>query len=924
MNEAQTMLSVMSATKLNNSWLGTELRPDQIKVTYNHDAEPQAVSWICDDDDRMRKKAKRCGGTWHVAAGGWVFNDKSTTELFISQITERYPELPMLKLSNNSSKPLEFLRFSRINIGEKDICYVPCPIPNIAKLVRNHDVYKLQSYTKNQQAYLFFGKPDDMDHTVYELTQQGAIDDDDFDFANQWSFESCLNNKLQVEVNGWAVKVTCDLSNPFHYLIAPEAKYRWEGAYPYGVKVAVPWDGTINITRKHWPALKAKIEAAELGWEGDDPEKELAVSTEFNSDLVPGWDSPAPNGHLLHKYQKEGARFCASRGMRALIGDEMGIGKTAQAIAAAEATNAQKVLIICPANARYVWDREIQDWGGRGAINHIMSQTDQLDMNARWHILTYDLIASRAETWRLKDAEEEKAFVDAFPDLVEDIQKPKNGDYPHKVTLEGPLDGMPEFIDPKRIGAWKKMMSRLRGELLEQLINAGPMLVVLDEAHRVKNKLAKRTKAIQRLSVKHEQMLMLTGTPLRNNEHEAAVLLSLLDTGAAAALNKAHGYNMQDIKDYLSYFMIRRTKADVLPQLPAITRQRIDVNNLHAGWMREYQLAIDSARECYQDAINENASFAEVRQKIQGHIERARSTLGLAKVAGGEVADLILDIVENKDCCVVFCAHREVSDDLKKQLENEKMRVAVLDGRTAQKDRAQIVSSFQGGHLDVIIGGINAAGEAITLTRADTVVFVELDWVPAAMQQAECRIHRVGQLSNCQVIQLIARMQAGDNLDDMMVDIIGSKLVRIGEVLGEDTNNIIAGRIQAELHQRLLGNINADTNPTEHYDDLVSDAYELTNDESFLNDDIEVSDDGLSEDCNEISMTFTDTQPKDYVAELPHVSGEQLTLTLTAEAVEALRFIMELGQSKQKSDVISSVLVKRKQDIVNAFTKLDL
>jgi hypothetical protein len=167
-------------------------------------------------------------------------------------------------------------------------------------------------------------------------------------------------------------------------------------------------------------------------------------------------------------------------------------------------------------------------------------------------------------------------------------------------------------------------------------------------------------------------------------------------------------------------------------------------------------------------------------------------------------------------------------------------------------------------------------------------------------------------------------MQAGDNLDEMMISIIGSKLARIGEVLGEDTSNIIAGSIQAELHQRLLGNINADTNPTEYYDDLVSDAYELTDDESFLIDDIEVSDDGLSENCNEISMTFTDTQPKDYVAELPHVSGEQLTLTLTAEAVEALRFIMELGQSKQKSDVISSVLVKRKQDIVNAFTKLDL
>jgi len=185
-------------------------------------------------------------------------------------------------------------------------------------------------------------------------------------------------------------------------------------------------------------------------------------------------------------------------------------------------------------------------------------------------------------------------------------------------------------------------------------------------------------------------------------------------------------------------------------------------------------------------------------------VEMARTALGKAKVRGGAVLDLVLDVVENKGCCVVFCAHHEASDDLKGRLEKENLRTAVVDGRTSQKERARIVKDFQDGHLDVFIGGINAAGEAITLTRADTVIFVELDWVPAALLQAEDRIHRVGQVSNCQIVQVIARIEHGVNLDEMMIDLIGSKMTRIGTVLDESTANIIARSIQTDLYDRLL------------------------------------------------------------------------------------------------------------------------
>lgn len=206
----------------------------------------------------------------------------------------------------------------------------------------------------------------------------------------------------------------------------------------------------------------------------------------------------------------------------------------------------------------------------------------------------------------------------------------------------------------------------------------------------------------------------------------------------------------------------------------------------------------------YTTAVSAGKSEVEARQSMRGGIERARTALGLAKVLGGAVSDLVLDVVENKGCCVVFCAHHQVSDNLKVQLQQKKLRVAVVDGRTSQKDRASLVNEFQHGQLDVFIGGINAAGEAITLTRADTVILVELDWVPAALLQAEDRIHRVGQRSNCHVIQLIARLPDNFNLDEMMVDLIGTKVARIGAVLDEDMANIVSRSIQGQVHERLL------------------------------------------------------------------------------------------------------------------------
>lgn len=878
------------------------------------------------NEQGLYSATKRKHGSWDGAR--WIYPTSSDAESMKELIRQKFPDLPFHP-EFGPDQPERGIFCCVLPVGRaRAACLLTKALSHFTEISLDFkeldfSVYKIDSHDSHQ-VFALVAPAEQIDACVDFLVEAGVVIDQDL--VKKWGLST--NSKVNISTSCWAVQIKFDLGNPAHWALVQHRLAEGDVA---------GWS-VIPTTRRKWAAWREKITNAGLQWEGEDPEaQELTVPAAFDESLVAGWDTPAPNGNLLHAYQKEGAQFCASRGMRALIGDEMGVGKTVQAIAAAEATAAQRIVVICPANARYVWDREIHGWGGNGAVQHIESQLDKLDMNARWHVITYDLIAARAETWRLNDDAEEKAFIEIFPELAGAIIK--KGGYPHKVSLDQPLDKVPTCADPKRVAAWQKMMQRLKGELLEQVLSAGPVLVILDEAHRVKNRDAKRTKAIQRIAAGEARLLMLTGTPLRNNEHEAAILLSLLDASAAEVLSKKNGYTLWDVKEYLGYFMLRRTKADVLPELPEKTRQRIDIGDLDPNQVAAYYEAMALAQESYFKALEGGKSEAVARQSMQGGIERARKALGTAKVRGGEVVDLVLDVVENKACCVVFCAHRQVSDDLKAQLEMEKLRVEIIDGRVPPKKRAEIVADFQEGHLDVVIGSINAAGEAITLTRADTVIFVELDWVPAALLQAEDRIHRVGQRSNCQIIQLVARLPEGNNLDEIMVKLIGVKLARIGVVLDEDGNNIIAGSVQADLYSHLLGV--AATKPVVSQVQVVDTQEQKAAGGKIAGElpDRKV-DDAEPEQAATVAVVDQPKRkrgrPKVYMEKAPptaterskqsikaltNAGGKRVMLRLNPEAHEALKVVMALTGGKQETATINQVLIDRKNELLRASTQ---
>ena len=903
---------------------------DHVTLEFQQESDIPSLWWPYETSFKgPRATAKRHGGYWDSLAQAWTFPDARSAYKALESIKKRHPDWPVLGDPNKPYLSLAGVEISRVKLGQGlEAFLVPLPIPHFTEMPMDLQTFVLESESSNREHHigLLMGRGDAVAEAADLLRNQGALFTDTLSKSVQFE----LTSSVQVSAFDWTVHLHSDVTNPHHYCLI-SATEEWSQRFDGSV---ARWKGEVHTTRKKWPKWKDKLLDNGLKWVGDDPEQLTIQPIQFDTGVVPGWDTPAPNGHFLHAYQKEGVRFCMARNMRALIGDEMGIGKTAQAIAAAEASGAQRVVIFCPANARYVWEREIKGWSGRGDIQHIKTQFDKPDLNCRWHIVTYDLLAVRPFSWTFRGDQEVATFLQVCPQLFDQIKEIKQGGKKvYKLSVDEPLDTVPAFADHNRAQKWRAEMQRLRERrehgVLAQLLALAQPTVVADEAHRAKNREAKRTKALQQIAQRVAHLLLLTGTPLRNDEHEAAVLLGLLDVRAAEALSNDHGYTINDVKEYLSHLMIRRTKTEVLPELPAKTRQRIDLDDLSPMHLQAYQDVLEDARFKYFDALLRGETEAESQQELQGGIERARTELGLAKVMGGGVLETVQEVVENKGCCVVFCAHHVVSDQLKEMLNRRGIKASVIDGRVKPEQRSEIVDDFQQGGIDVIIGGINAAGEAITLTRADTAIFVELDWVPAALLQAEDRIHRVGQKSSCQIIQLIARLPADVfNLDDMMVDLLGSKRALIGNVLDEDTTNVVASGTKAKLQERLLNRWRSTTTKDVHSNLTAPQPDEPT--PAAMANLPAAADQSVAKRKRGRPKKYSDAFPppsatdrsKQSTKALIERGGKRVMLRLGGEANSALDEIMKLTGSQQATAVINKAIIEWHQHLLKTSTNI--
>ena len=399
-----------------------------------------------------------------------------------------------------------------------------------------------------------------------------------------------------------------------------------------------------------------------------------------------------PEGHELFPFQYVGVRFAQLAEGRALIGDDMGVGKTIQAIAYT-ALNQDKLpaLVVCPSNVKYNWRKEFMAWlpkltvsvleGGKGVI----PDTDVV-------ICNYEIMAKR-------------------------------------------MDG-----------------------LLDKEFN----IVICDESHYVKNSKAQRTQATLEVASNAKSILCLSGTAITNRPSEFYTTLNLL---RPAEFSNSHQYGIQycagfhigwgwdmsgasntdELHERTRDFCIRRLKKEVLDELPDKIRTMHTVkpskkhltnyNALHQSWIQEYEYHLMNGSTPKGFVLNMLTDLRHECGKIK--VESAVEWLTEYREITGKPV-------------VVFAHHQDVLKGIWDALNNDKQqwRCGVINGQVSASDRQIRVEAFQAGKLDVLLCSTVAAKEGITLTAADTVLFVEREWTPAWEEQAEDRVNRIGQDSS--------------------------------------------------------------------------------------------------------------------------------------------------------------------------------
>jgi SWI/SNF-related matrix-associated actin-dependent regulator 1 of chromatin subfamily A len=438
----------------------------------------------------------------------------------------------------------------------------------------------------------------------------------------------------------------------------------------------------------------------------------------------------------LYLYQRQGVLYAVNKGGKVLIGDEMGLGKTIQATAiACYYCGEWPLLIICPASVCNNWAEEI----GR---NIPFLQREQITVikngrestaNHRVVILSYDLCIRMT------------AQLQAFK------------------------------------------------------------VIIVDESHMLKNKNAKRTQTIVPLVKNASRAVLLTGTAVLSRPAELFTQINALNPRLFPSFNAfglrycvdSQGYfdenfkgscHLRELHLLLSRsIMIRRLKRDVLHELPAKHRHKVNVSvQVSTGQMSSVKMNENAEDEIQIEdeedlTASEEAVLAWMSSKVfknkDNLMENYRST-SLAKIPG--VVNYVTKLLEVQDKFLVFAHHLQLLDAISQALQTKGVQFIRIDGNTSLDQRHNRVKMFQNNPgVRVAVLSITAAGAGITLTKSNVVVFAELYWTPGMLIQAEDRVHRIGQQRDVNIYYLVAP----GTVDDIMWPMIRKKLDIVGRAL---------------------------------------------------------------------------------------------------------------------------------------------
>ena len=513
--------------------------------------------------------------------------------------------------------------------------------------------------------------------------------------------------------------------------------------------------------------------------------REVEMSEEGDQDLFP--------------HQRAGVEFLA-KARRALLADEPGLGKTAQAIRALKRLQEQgedvfPALIVCPNTLKSNWEREFDKW---------------------WPGINVQVIKGSAVQRRKAFEDEAQVYIINWESIRSHSRLQSYGSIALARCTE--------------CGGHDSRVTVARCEVHKRELNAIPFKsVTADEIHRSKDPKSKQTRALWAASGAADIRFALTGTPIANtvvdlwpilhwlDEKEWPSKTKWLDRYVNTMMNAFGGLMILGLKPAMeSEFyagihprMRRMLKQRVLPWLPEVINDRRDVE-MGAKQAKAYKQMLENMiaeldktpEERFEQAYEQGETEIIVAPNPLTQTMRLlqfSSSYGTMELVDGKEkmllsdpsckVDALMDDIENgdfgEDSVAVCAVSRQLIEILSARLTKEKIAHGLITGAQSGDERQKAIDDFQAGRTKWILFTAQAGGVGVTLTTARRLVMLQRPWSLVDYKQALDRVHRIGSEIHDSI--LITDYVTEGTIEERVIEALDGKAENFEQIVRDKT-----------------------------------------------------------------------------------------------------------------------------------------
>lgn len=503
-------------------------------------------------------------------------------------------------------------------------------------------------------------------------------------------------------------------------------------------------DGQVQIPLKKMADVNAVAERFNL-----DPSIYLK---KFSEDMKSKCQIKPELNAILKPYQKDGVAWLDSmyqRGFGCCLADDMGLGKTLQTIVFLSGRRLKAnapVLIVVPKIVLYNWGKEIQSFMPEQKYIFVYDKFDYSStvQNDQWYLTTYETLINHEEYFR-------------------------------SINYD---------------------------------------TVVLDEAHYIKNYKTKRYEAIENLNA--EFILALTGTPIENNIEELWALLYMMNPGLfgkhADFMKKFSDIHenekkMEQMKKIIAPFVLRRTKGQVLKELPQKTERYIYCN-MGPEQKKIYETLLTATQNELREKpsryiIKDNAAILQALlylRELCTDPDLLPPGMGETDDCGSCKFELFKDyaecVISENGKLIIYSLFPKALQRLKQWCDQRGWNTYYIDGTT--NNRQEIVDKFEQQPTGLFFISLKAGGVGLSLVSCQYVIIYDPWWNSAVEQQAADRVYRIGQEKPVFIYHFLVK----DSIEEKIYELQKKKKILSETIL--DKSGVIEKLSMEDLYQLLF------------------------------------------------------------------------------------------------------------------------